>query len=338
MFIHPLKKGEKVDLVTWGDAAWANRPDHVNSTEGLICGLAPQSLRRGELSKVTLLSWKSGKIHRKCRSPACAEVHAVVDAEDDLYHLRYLWSEMHYPRSMLEKLSAPEIVNLTPGITITDSKNLYDKINTDSPTVKGEEKRSTIEALALKDSSTESGTMLRWVHSDAQLANSLTKPSEKQQLLLFFQLNQSWRIIYDEQMKSARRRKADGIKPMENQAVDSYFFCPPVQIHDQYQSEFMFPSAQHCGPSPIVKKGVRILASSCEPLAIYIYICACVYVWFVYLCMYSDVAIQRGMPGYRSDHFLLTYLNSVRSFSFIAKKLTFTCVLLLLCSLGPSVV
>ena len=120
------------------------------------------------------------------------------------------------------------------------------------------------------------------------------------------------------------------------------FFCPPVQIHDQYQSEFMFPSTQHCGPSPIVKKGVRILASSCEPLAIYIYIyiyiCACVYVWFVYLCMYSDVAIQCGMPGYRSDHFLLTYLNSVRSFSFIAKKLTFTCVLLLLCSLGPSVV
>jgi hypothetical protein len=221
IFIHPLKKGEKVDLVTWGDAAWANRPDHVNSTEGLICGLAPQSLRRGELSKVTLLYWKSGKIHRKCRSPACAEVHAVVGAEDDLYHLRYLWSEMHYPRSMLEKLSAPEIVNLTPGITITDSKNLSDKINTDSPTVKGEEKRSTIEALALKDSSTESGTMLRWVHSDAQLANSLTKPLEKQQLLLFFQLNQSWRIIYDEQMKSARRRKADGIKPMENQAVDS---------------------------------------------------------------------------------------------------------------------
>ena len=140
VFIHPLKKEEEVDLVAWGDAAWANRPDNVNSTEGLICGLAPRSLRKGELSKVTLLSWKSGKIHRKCRSPACAEVHAVVDAEDDLYHLRYLWTEMHYPRSMLDKLSASEIVSLAPGIAVTDSKNLYDKINTDSPTVKGEEK------------------------------------------------------------------------------------------------------------------------------------------------------------------------------------------------------
>ena len=68
------------------------------------------------------------------------------------------------------------------------------------------------------------------------------------------------------------------------------FFCPPVQIHDQYQSEFMFPSAQHCGPSPIVKKGVRILASSCEPLAIYIYIRLNLYA-FIRLCLYLYMCV-----------------------------------------------
>ena len=214
--IHSLQKGEPVDLVAWGDAAWANRPDNIASTEGIVLGMAPKALRQGSLTNVSLLSWKSGKIERKCRSPACAEVHAVVNAEDELYHMRYLWSEMHFPRSVLNTLAAAKIVALSPGIVVTDSKNLYDRLDKDTPTIKGEEKRATIEALALKDSSEESGTELRWVHSDAQLGNSLTKPTEKGQLQLFFKLGQRWRIVYDENMRSAGRRKAVGIKPMDN--------------------------------------------------------------------------------------------------------------------------
>ena len=214
--IHALQKGEPVDLVAWGDAAWANRPDNIASTEGIVLGMAPKALRQGSLTNVSLLSWKSGKIERKCRSPACAEVHAVVNAEDELYHMRYLWSEMHFPRSVLNTLTAAKIVALSPGIVVTDSKNLYDRLDKDTPTIKGEEKRATIEALALKDSSEESGTELRWVHSDAQLGNSLTKPTEKGQLQLFFKLGQRWRIVYDENMRSARKRKAVGIKPMDN--------------------------------------------------------------------------------------------------------------------------
>ena len=97
---------------------------------------------------------------------------------------------------------------LSPGIVVTDSKNLYDRMDKDTPTIKGEEKRATMEALALKDSATDSGTMIRWVHSDAQLVNSLTKPTEKGQIHLYFQMGQKWRIVYDEKMKSARRRKA----------------------------------------------------------------------------------------------------------------------------------
>ena len=206
--IHPLQKGETVDLIAWGDAAWANRPDQINSTEGIVIGLAPRTLREGSLSKVTLLSWRSGKIGRKCRSPACAEIHAVVNAEDELYHMRYLWSELNHPPGCLMRLSADNIVMLSPGIVVTDSKNLYDRLDKDTPTIKGEEKRATIEALALKDSATDSGTMIRWVHSDAQLGNSLTKPTEKGQIHLYFQMGQKWRIVYDEKMKSARRRKA----------------------------------------------------------------------------------------------------------------------------------
>lgn len=100
-------------------------------------------------------------------------------------------------------------------MVVTDSKNLYDRLDRDSPTVKGEEKRPTIESLSLKDSTWETQMTLWWIHSDAQLANSLTKSTEKQQINLYYQLGQKWHIICDEQMKSARRRKAEGIGPLE---------------------------------------------------------------------------------------------------------------------------
>ena len=142
--------------------------------------------------------------------------HAVVDAEDELYHMRFLWSEMHHSPKLLEHMHVDQITALTPGLTITDSKNLFDKLNKETPVVKGAERRADIEALALKESSNRTGMMLRWVHSDAQLGNSLTKQNEKHQALLFLKMNQCWRIIYDENMTSARRRKSQGLSPMDD--------------------------------------------------------------------------------------------------------------------------
>lgn len=88
--IHGLKFRENIDLVAWADAAWANRPDFINSTGGIVIGGVPQGLKHGDVTSVSLLNWRSYKIHRVSRSPACAETHAVVDAEDELFHLRYV--------------------------------------------------------------------------------------------------------------------------------------------------------------------------------------------------------------------------------------------------------
>eukprot|EP00435_Cladocopium_sp_Y103_P018219 s2415_g4.t1 len=88
--IHGVAKGAPLDLA-WADAAWANRPDNSSSTGGLVIAAAPPGLRKGELVGVNLLSWRSYKIDRSSRSPACAETHAVVDGEDELYHVRIIF-------------------------------------------------------------------------------------------------------------------------------------------------------------------------------------------------------------------------------------------------------
>ena len=214
LILHGMEKGEPLDMVAWADAAWANRPDGSSSTGGLVFAAAPQSLRQGHLANISLLSWRSYKIDRASRSPACAETHAVVDGEDELFHIRYLWSEFQHPPTALQALDSNEIVRLSPGILVSDSKNFYDKLSKDTPIIKGAERRADIEALTVKSSMDDTGLMLRWVHSDAQLANSNTKPSEKHQIILFQKLQHKWKIIYDANMVSARRRKTGGVDPM----------------------------------------------------------------------------------------------------------------------------
>ena len=212
--IHGMVKGTSLDMVAWADAAWANRPDNTSSTGGIVIAAAPQKLRDGALCAINLLSWRSYKIDRASRSPACAETHAVVDGEDELFHVRFLWTEMHKPPQSLEHLDKDQIVQDSPGILVTDSRNFFDKLWKDTPIIKGAERRADIEALTVKDSMTSTGLMLRWVHSDAQLANSNTKPTEKHQIHLFQKLHSHWRIIFDPDMMSARRRKTAGLDPM----------------------------------------------------------------------------------------------------------------------------
>eukprot|EP00435_Cladocopium_sp_Y103_P031789 s1589_g8.t1 len=214
--IHGMAKGTPLDMVAWAESAWANRPDNSSSTGGLALAAAPKELRQGKHSDISLLSWRPYKIDRASRSPACAETHAVVDGEDELFHLRFLWSERQLAPQKRETWDSDTMVRHAPGILVTGSRNFYDKLLKNTPVIKGAERRADIEALTIKESMSATGLMLRWVHSDAQMANSHTKPSENHQILMFQCLQSKWRIIYDPDMLSARRRKSAGMEPMDN--------------------------------------------------------------------------------------------------------------------------
>jgi hypothetical protein len=104
---------------------------------------------------------------------------------------------------------------------VSDSKGVFDKCKQLVITPKGKEKRVDVEALAFKQSVTTANVKVWWVHGDAQLANSLTKPSEPWQLNLYFTSGQRWRLVYDEKFQSARRRKAAGIPALADAGEDS---------------------------------------------------------------------------------------------------------------------
>ena len=103
-----------------------------------------------------------------------------------------------------------------PAVLVTDSTNVYDKLNTEVYVPKGPERRVSLEMLGLKQGIEETSLELRWVHSDAQLANSLTKDNEQHQLNKFYQLGHRWKIVEDPEMKSAKRRKKLGLDALDD--------------------------------------------------------------------------------------------------------------------------
>ena len=211
MKIHPMDPNN-FSVGCWCDAAHANRHDG-SSTKGMFIGICDGHLGDGTMTKVSPVFWQSSKIHRKCRSPAAAETCAAVDGDDEAYAIRFQMSEfLGYPSSIW---NINDCIRRIPGLVISDSKNLYDRLSKTIVTLKGEEKRSDLESLCLKESMDCAATELRWVNGEAQLANSWTKMDEQHQVMNFYQLGHRWRITYDQTMTSGRKRKSQGVDAFE---------------------------------------------------------------------------------------------------------------------------
>ncbi|CAE7691047.1 RE1 [Symbiodinium sp. CCMP2592] len=161
-----------------------------------------------------LLESVTQRIDRSCRSPGAAETAAAVNGEDALYYVRYQWSEMVYGNVDLRQ--PDQVVSRVPGCVITDSRNVYDKLSTAMLSINGAEKRANIELLSLKESQKSTGVVIRWVHSEAQLANGLTKAEDHKELELYYRMHHQWRIVEDEAMRSARKRKSEGLTPLQD--------------------------------------------------------------------------------------------------------------------------
>ena len=217
MIIHCFAEQEPLAMYAWVDAAPANRPDG-GSTQGIFIGIGPQDMMQGSVGRVTPVAWHSSKVDRVCRSPGAAEAQAACNGEDSLYYARYHWSELEF--GGLNPRDAEGAVLRTKGCLITDSRNVYDKLNTEVLVVKGAEKRTDLELLGLKEAQYNTALSIRWVHSEAQLSNSLTKHGGGREIELYYQMRHRWRIVEDEQMRSARRRKQDEVAPLATDDKD----------------------------------------------------------------------------------------------------------------------
>ena len=211
--IHAFETHEKPVIVAWVDAAHANRVDG-SSTKGVLVGWSTTGLLEGQLERVSPLFWQSARIQRVCRSSAASETRAAVDAEDELYAIRFQVFEFLGGRVSVWRCD--DAVMSVDGILVSDSKNLFDRFSQTVLTLKGAEKRADIETLCLKESMLSTNVQIKWVNGDTQVANSLTKDSEPHQLQEFFRRGGRWKILYDPLLLSGRRRKQLGLGSLED--------------------------------------------------------------------------------------------------------------------------
>ena len=97
-----------------------------------------------------------------------------------------------------------------PGCLIIDAKGVYDAIHrNESAALSMSDKRSAVEGLALRESLGRTKTQLRWCHSEANVADGLTKADPRAlQLLRKFLASSVWRIIWDPLFTSSKRLRS----------------------------------------------------------------------------------------------------------------------------------
>ena len=108
-------------------------------------------LEHGEIDKVSPWLWQSGKIDRVCRSPGSAEARAAVDGDDILHMLRFQWGEVMGHEANVHDIDSH--VSKVGGVLITDSRNVYDRVEKPYVTLKGAQRRVDLELLATLESS-----------------------------------------------------------------------------------------------------------------------------------------------------------------------------------------
>ena len=113
---------------------------------------------------------------RKVRSSLAAESQALADAADNLNYIRLFFAKFIVGEP-IDLMKADQILSLLPkAYVVTDCKSLYDALEkSESAGVGLAEKRSSMEVTATRETMRETGITTRWVNSDRQVADVLTK-------------------------------------------------------------------------------------------------------------------------------------------------------------------
>ena len=212
--------GRDVGFVTYTDASWGCRHDG-SSQLGYLVALTPVDFMEGSREMLSPIAWSSVKSPRVCRSSLAAEIQAIAEGQDEQDFCRLVWQEIETGRVDLGDYVSE--IRKVPAALVCDCKSFFDAVNArESAGLGMRDKRSAIETLAIRNSCRETETPVLWVHSDAQIADGLTKGKVSFRLEVFFSAHaQIWRVIFDTVTLSARRRKVLGLGPLDEIAGSS---------------------------------------------------------------------------------------------------------------------
>ena len=173
LMVVPIKPSQ-VAFCAFSDASFETKKGDP-SRQGTIIFTTDAGMAKNQLSVICPIAWSSRKIPRVVRSTLSAEASALSSTLDRVSWLRVMWAWLCDPG--VDWTNPNEILSQTPLATIaTDCKSVFD-ISTKTSTPSCEEFRTTLECLLIRERLSEN-CKLRWVSSQAMLADCLTKTME----------------------------------------------------------------------------------------------------------------------------------------------------------------
>ena len=205
-------------LVCMFDAAFGVRRDS-SSQGGYLIMLVPQETFEGTECPYHLIDWKSSKLPRIARSSLGSESQAAGQAVDALDFCCRFWEHLLQPDLPLRTLMQ-EKSSLKP-IMITDAKALYDSYHREGLGGGVTDKRTGLEIRVTKERLGDLDGTFKWISSERQYADGLTKEGTRQLLadrLRHGKIKFTWDPLY---IAAKKKKLSDRVRSRDEFAQPS---------------------------------------------------------------------------------------------------------------------
>ena len=191
---------ERLTLVAYSDAAFGVRRDHA-SQGGFIILTCDKTVLDGAKVPASTVSWRSFKLQRVCRSSLAAECQATTTTLDELIMAKTFLEVLKHPGTDL-KILKDQLTGVSAAVT--DCRALYDAVYRET-IQQAQDKRVAIEGLIIKQTLKDAKIQWRWVSSERQLADGLTKVSARQAFSERFK-GHYIQLVADESYTAAKKK------------------------------------------------------------------------------------------------------------------------------------
>ena len=192
-----------ITFVTYADAAYANRDDLTSQGGYLLC-MVNKTVTSGDEGRYNLVDWRSWKLARVARSSLSAESQATAEAADALLFACLFWRLIFNPSLPIDHDTSAQLLH--PPAHVVDAKALYDLLVKDEiQAALGSDKRTAVETLVAQDKLKVCKAQIKWVSSEKQYADGMTK-SDAAQLLADRLRSHKMRLTSDTSFQAVKKK------------------------------------------------------------------------------------------------------------------------------------
>ena len=189
-----------IHFLVFSDAALGVRQD-LASQGGYLILAVNDKVMSGEVGKYSIIGWRSYKLPRVCRSSLAAESQACATAIDELSIVKLIFGLLRDPNLNIKDDDAARGMR---SAVIIDARALYDAIHKET-FQSSLDKHVAIETLVIRDGLKYTNSELRWVSSERQMADGLTKLGGRQQMSDLLRGGYV-QLIYDQSFTAAKKK------------------------------------------------------------------------------------------------------------------------------------